>query len=235
MKKTNVNANQSNQFKVKRLTVSALMMALAAFIAIICALIPGLNFSFGGGITVGSMLPVVIISYMYGVRWGLFTGLAYSIFQMIIGGNTVMALFLPGSDTYSNLLNAVLICLIDYVIAYTCLGLGGVFRGIKKKNGEDNKTLALVLGVVLALSLRYVAHIVSGAIFYGSYAEWFFTETAVAELEISRAIMQKLSGTALAVVYSVVYNGCYMIPEIVITVLAALCVAKLPIIKKQTV
>lgn len=226
-------AKTTNQFKVKRLTVSALMIALSTFISLICALIPGLNFSFGGGITVGSMLPIVIVSYIYGVRWGLFTSFVYSVFQMMIGGNTVMALFLPGSDTYSNVLNAILICLIDYVIAYTVLGFGGAFRGLKKKNGEDNKVLGILLGVVLALSLRYLAHIVSGAIFYGSYAEWFFTDTVVADLEISHSIMGKFSGASLALLYSVVYNGCYMIPEIIITSLATLGVARLPVIKKQ--
>lgn len=227
------NAKQNNHFRTQRLTVSALMMALSAFIAIICAHIPAFNFSFGGGITIGSMLPIVIIAYMYGTKWGLFTSFVYAVFQMILGSNTISALFLPNSDSHTTLINALLICLIDYVLAYTCLGLGGIFRNIQNRKGEHSAIKALVLGTLVALSLRYLCHIVSGAIFYGSFAEWFFGDTVVAELAISKTILETFSGASLALIYSVVYNGCYMIPEIIISVLAALGVSRLPMIKKQ--
>ena len=220
-------ATESRSFKTRRLTVSALMMALSAFIAIICALIPGLNLSFGGGITIASMLPIIIVSYMYGVKWGLFTSFVYAIFQMIIGGKTIYALFLPGSDSYSTIFNAIMIVIIDYLIAYTVLGLGGIYR-----NKFKSKRAALVLGVVTALSLRYLAHVISGAIFYGAFAEWFFTDTVAANWALSKWILSTFSGAGLSITYSLVYNGCYMIPEIIITVCAAVAVAKLPMIKK---
>ena len=62
-----------NQQKVRRLTVSGMMLALSTVLAIICAYIPFLNLPFGGGFTVASMLPIVIVAYMYGTKWGLFT------------------------------------------------------------------------------------------------------------------------------------------------------------------
>lgn len=215
--------------KTKKLTLSALMIALATFDALICGLIPFLNLSFGGGITVASMLPIIIIAYIYGTKWGLFTGFVYSIFQMIIGGKTVSALFMPSSDTYSTILNAILICLIDYVIAYTLLGLGGIFKRKLK-----NRTTELVLGSIVALVLCYLAHVISGAIFYGAWAEWFFTDTVIAELSISKKIMETFSGAALSTVYSFVYNGCYMIPEIILTAIAAVPISMIPFIKKES-
>jgi thiamine transporter ThiT len=39
----------------------------------------------------------------------------------------------------------------------------------------------------------------------------------------------------LAVIYSIFYNGLYMIPEIVITAVAALIVGRLPVIKMSEV
>ena len=43
-----------NQQKVRKLTVSAMMLALATVLAIVCAYIPFLNLPFGGGFTVAS-------------------------------------------------------------------------------------------------------------------------------------------------------------------------------------
>lgn len=119
---------------------------------------------------------------------------------------------------------AVWILLLDYLVAYTVLGLGGIFR-----NRIQNKTLALCLGVAVALSLRYLTHIISGYIFYGSWAEWFFGQK---NFTLGHKILNAIDGKILALVYSIVYNGLYMVPEIIITMFAAIVTARLPQIKK---
>ena len=222
-----------NQPNVKRLTLSAMMLALATVLAIVCAYIPFLNLPFGGGFTVASMLPIVIIAYMYGTPWGLFTAFCYSVIQIILSltqgsGGTVMALFMPSSDDFMGYGAAIAIIIIDYLLAYSVLGLGGIFR-----NKIKNKTLALTVGVVFALSLRYILHIASGYIFYGAWAEWFFTQEGF--YSIGGFILDKFKGEALSLVYSAFYNGLFMIPEIIITAVAAAAVSPLPIIKKETV
>ncbi|MBE6594008.1 MAG: hypothetical protein E7642_08500 [Ruminococcaceae bacterium] len=216
--------------QTQRLTTSAVMLALAMVLAMVCALIPFLNLPFGGGFTVASMLPIVIISYMYGMKWGFFSAAIYSVIQIVMDlylgkGSTLIALFMPNSEDYMGLGAAIAILIIDYLVAYTLLGFGGAFRKVIK-----NKTLALALGVVLALSLRYLAHIVSGYIFYGAWAEWFFSQDNF--YAIGGWILEKFSGNTLALIYSIFYNGLYMIPEIVITTVAALIVGRLPVIKK---
>lgn len=215
---------------VRRLTVSALMLALAVFLDLMSKLLfPFLSLSFGGSITIASMLPIIIVGYLFGVRWGLLTGLSYSVLQMVLGMSTVSALFLPGSDSYTNIVNALLICLIDYVLAYTSLGLGGIFR-----NRFKSTIASLVLGSVVSLAVCYAFHVLSGAIFYGAFAEWFFTDTVMAELAISERILSTFSGGMLAFVYSLIYNGCYMIPEIVITSVVAVPIGKaLPSLEKK--
>ena len=146
MKKTNTT----------RLTTSAMMLAMATVLALVCAYIPFLNLPFGGGFTIASMLPIVLVSYMYGVKWGFFVSFTYSCIQIIMDlllgkGSTIIALFTPSSEDYMGLVAAVSILLIDYFIAYTLLALGGVFR-----NKIQNKTVAIVLGVILALGVRYI-------------------------------------------------------------------------------
>ena len=215
--------------QTKRLTTSAVMLALAMVLAMVCALIPFLNLPFGGGFTVASMLPVVIISYMYGMKWGFFSAAIYSVIQIVMDlylgkGSTILALFMPNSEDFMGFGAAVAILIIDYLVAYTLLGFGGAFRKVVK-----NKTLALTLGVILALSLRYIAHIISGFIFYGAWAEWFFSQENF--YAIGGWILEHFSGKGLALIYSIFYNGLYMIPEIIITAVAALMVGRLPVIK----
>jgi thiamine transporter len=77
--------------------------------------------------------------------------------------------------------------------------------------------------------LRYVAHVVSGAIFFGTWAEWFFTQDGFPAW--GQAILNTFSGDALATVYSIIYNGTYMIPEIIITAVVACFVTRIPQIK----
>ena len=211
----------------KRLVLTAMMLAIATVIAFICSLIPFLNFPFGGGITISSMLPIILISYMYGTKWGVFTGFSYSIIQMMLGYSTIGALFIPTSDSYQGILNALLICVIDYILAYTALGLGGVFR-----NKMENKGLALCLGSVVALVSCYVLHVLSGFIFYGAWAEWFFTDTVIADMSASKWVMSTFTGKGLSLIYSVVYNGCYMIPEMIITAMCAFPISKIEGVKK---
>lgn len=212
----------------QRIVVSAMMLAIATVLAFVCAYVPFLNFPFGGGITIASMLPIILVSYLYGVKWGLFTGAVYSLIQMLMGHGTIVAMFLPNDDAYQGAFRAIVICFLDYMVAYTVLGLGGLFRNKIKK-----RTAALCLGAIVALSLRYVVHIVSGAVFYGAFAEWFFTDTVFADMEFSKWIMRNMSGSLLAFVYSIIYNGCYMIPEIIITTAAAIPVSRVPFVKNK--
>ena len=213
--------------KTKRMTVTAVLLALSTALALVCALIPFLHLPMGGGFTVASMLPIVIISYMYGVRWGLFASFTYSVIQIVmdlclgVNGSVIMAMLLPDSDGYMGIFAAIAILVIDYFVAYTVLGLGGLFRGCVK-----SKTGALVLGTLVALGLRYAAHILSGYIFYGAWAEWFFSQEGWFH-GFGAWLMARVSDGALALIYSVFYNGLYMIPEMVITALVALPVSAL--------
>ena len=89
--------------KTKRLAVSALMMATAVILALISSPIPPLPF--GGSFTVASMLPIVLIAYMYGTKWGLFSAFTYAIIQIIMDlmlgkGSTLLAYFLPTSEDF---------------------------------------------------------------------------------------------------------------------------------------
>ena len=207
-----------------RLVESALLIAIAAVLELISKALD-LELPFGGTITLASMFPIVLIAYKYGTKWGLLSGFTYSLVQMLLGAKTVSAMFLPGDDQMV-LWQAICICLLDYVLAYTLLGLGGIFKGKFKKPAAE-----LALGAFVALLLRYLVHIVSGAIFYGAYAEWFFTQEGF--YSIGEKILGTFSGSSLAIAYSIFYNGLYMVPEIILTTVVAAILGSVPQITGQ--
>ena len=207
-----------------RLVESALLIAIAAVIELISKAL-GLELPFGGTITLASMFPIVLIAYKYGTKWGLLSGFTYSLVQMLLGAKTVSAMFLPGDDQMV-LWQAICICLLDYVLAYTLLGLGGIFKGKFKKPAAE-----LALGAFVALLLRYLVHIVSGAIFFGAYAVWFFTQEGF--YSIGEKILGTFSGSSLAIAYSIFYNGLYMVPEIILTTVVAAILGSVPQITGQ--
>ncbi|MBQ0010508.1 MAG: hypothetical protein KBS76_05360 [Ruminococcus sp.] len=50
---------------------------------------------------------------------------------------------------------------------------------------------------------------------------------------LGTSILNSMSGAGLPVLYSAIYNGIYMIPEMVLTGIAAFIIGKIPYITKQ--
>ena len=207
------------QTKTKRLTESAMLIAVAIVLELVSKMfIP--EMPFGGQVTLVSMLPIVLISYRHGVRWGLVAGLGYALIEMLIGAKTVAAAFQPGYFGDGTMLfKALIMCALDYLAAFTALGLGGAFRNRIEKSGA-----ALCCGSVLALSVRYVCHIASGYILFAGWAEWFFTQEGFPAWGAS--LVESLSPGMLGFVYSLVYNGMYMVPEILLTAVVAVILSR---------
>ena len=207
------------------LVESAVMISLAAVLEIVAKMVIP-EMPFGGQVTIVSMLPVVLVGWKYGTVKGLATGFIYSLVQMMLGVKTISAMVIPASEDYLGSLGAVVLMLkFDYLLSYTVLGFGSLF-----KKSIKNNSLSLALGSFSALTLRYICHIISGYILFGAWAEWFFTQEGF--YSWGTTIINTFSGNALSLVYSAVYNGFYMIPEIVITTLVAVVIGKIPQITK---
>ena len=214
--------------KTKRLTESAMLLAIAIVLELLSKMfIP--EQPFGGQITLVSMLPVVLIAYRHGVKWGFVASVTYAGLELALGARVVGAAFLPGYFGDGAMIgSALLMCLLDYLLAFSVLALGGCLR-----NRVKNPGAALMGGSIIALACRYLCHILSGYILFAGYAEWYFTQEGFPGW--GAGLVESLSPAALGWVYSIVYNGMYMIPEMVLTAAAALLVAKVPgIVKKQS-
>ncbi len=212
--------------KTKRITESAMLLAMAIVLELVSkAFIP--EQLFGGQITIVSMLPVVLISYRHGMKWGFVAAFTYALLEMALGAKTVSSAFLPGFfGDGAMILNAILMCLLDYVAAYTALALGGIFRHRIQKPG-----VALMAGSIVALGARYLTHILSGYILFSSWAVWYFTQEGFPQW--GAKLVSSLSPEALGWLYSIVYNGMYMLPEIILTAAVSLVIAKIPNVVKK--
>lgn len=165
---------------VRWLTESAVMIALGTALSMIKIV----DFPYGGSVTLVSMLPVMLIAYRYGTLKGLITGAVYGLIQLLLGMNTL--------SYATSMTAAVAIVLLDYIVAFTVLGLAGVFRGASKRQGEP-----LLLGGFLACLLRYTCHVISGCTVWAG--------VSIPDTD--------------GLIYSLGYNATYMIPETIITLI----------------
>ena len=124
--------------------------ALMLAVGIVLSLVKLIDLPYGGSVTVASMLPVILISYRHGVKYGLLTGLAFGIIQQLLGLKTL--------SYVTTFISIIAVILLDYVVAFAVIGFGGAFRKIIK-----NQPAALVAGAILACVLRYACHVISGA------------------------------------------------------------------------
>ncbi len=186
------NANTQRK-KTSALTECALLVAISLILSFIK--FDGL-WGQGGSITLCSMVPIVVASYRKGIKWGLLTGFVSGILQLLIGASALKG----------NSIGVVIVAvLLDYLVAFSLVGLGGMFRGKFKSPRKE-----LLLGSIISVALRFACHFGSGILIWGSYAPDKYANAIP--------------------LYSFVYNGSYMIPEIIITAIAVFFLA--PVIMK---
>ncbi len=158
----------SKKMSAKQLTFCAVAMALA----LVTSFIKVASLPMGGSITLFSMFFMCFIGYLYGPKIGIMTGVAYGILQLII-------------EPY---IYAPLQVLLDYPLAFGALGMSGFFS--KKKFG-------LTTGVIVGILGRYICHVISGYVFFASYAPEGMNP----------------------MIYTLGYNATYIVPELIATVI----------------
>ena len=187
----------TKQTRVFALCECALMLALA----VVLSYVKLFTLPFDGSITLFSMLPLCLISIKYGVKWGLGTAFCYSWFQILQGG--VFAWGLTPTMLIASLL-------LDYLLAFSVLGLAGLFR----KKGY----LGMIGGVAMACTLRFLVHFIAGVVLWANLAEF----VAFGQEWVNQPVL-----------YSLCYNGIYMLPETLLTTAMAAVLLKVPQMKRM--
>ena len=135
-----------NRQALRALTESAGMIALATVLSFIKII----DMPYGGSVTIASMLPVALISYRHGAKWGLISATVYGVVQQLLE--------LSPLSWFTSWQSILAIILLDYVVAFAVIGFAGIFKKLIK-----NQAIALAFGCFGVAILRYLCHVVSGA------------------------------------------------------------------------
>ena len=142
-----------------------------------------------GSIPLYSMVPFILVSFRHGVKWGLFTGFVNSLLQMLLGFYAPPA---PG------LLPLFGMIMLDYVLAFTLLGLASLFA-----KPFSNRLVGVGVGTAVVCLIRFLCSFLSGVLIWGNLSEGLPAWT-----------------------YSLGYNASYMLPETILTVVATVLLYK---------
>jgi len=146
----------NNTSKTRALAECAVLIALGT----ILAQIKLYELPNGGSVTAASMVPFILISFRLGPRWGLLSGFANSLLQMLLGGLWPT----PAGTAGAMVLEVIL----DYLMPFTVLGMAWFFA---KPFGENKKQQGIITGTICVCVLRFLAHFLSGIIVWGSIVE----------------------------------------------------------------
>lgn len=132
--------------KVKKVEFTSRLIAHIAItlaMTVVLEMIKVFQLPFGGSASIAGMLPIILISLIYGPIIGIFTGFLYGILNFIIGP--------------AYILHPIQV-IFDYILPFMAVGLSGFFK--------NNKFIAIAVGFFGMFVFNFTA----GVIFWGSYA-----------------------------------------------------------------
>ena len=216
------------------LVVTAILLASAVVIDLIVSFIPGLNLSmpFGGKFFGISMIPIVLIGLIFGLKYGLLAGFIFGIYNFSFDYFVYLSSL---RDTLESLTQTpltgyqiFLLIMLDYVIPFTAFGLAGLF-----KNGLS-KIYNVIYATVLVSIIRLISSTLSGVVLWSSSINFAVDAVeAGGDPDIATRIFAMVGGNLW--LYSMVYNLTYILTTgvIVIVIMLAMRVRLLDLVTKQ--
>ena len=187
---------KSEKYDAKRIAFAGVCVASS----FVLALIKFKPVQYGGSITLASFVPVLIFAYVYGAGNGFAVGLIHGLL------NFIESPYILTPATF----------ILDYLLAFASIGLMGFFGKMQRK---EKSALPLVLGCISVFSARFLAHLLSGMIFFLQDAVWV-------------SLPNWAMGNAF--VYSLVYQCVYIPADAFIATMVLLFLAKTGVLDKLT-
>ncbi len=163
----------------KSIALAGVFVALAILLEYLVTFMP--KMPQGGKFLSLGMVPIICFSMYRGWRWGVLAGVSFGFLYLILDFSVVHPVQF----------------ILDYPLAFGLVGFAGVVS-------PKSSILKIELATLMACFLRFLAHAISGAVFFSQYA-----------------------GLKNPWLYSIGYNASYMIPTTVF------CMILVPIIVKR--
>ncbi|HPZ23133.1 MAG TPA: energy-coupled thiamine transporter ThiT [Bacillota bacterium] len=139
---------------IQSIVEAGMMLALATVLG---QFIRIFTLPYGGSVTAGSMIPLLLIAMMRGPAVGITVGILYGLIDYSFGGWMV----------------SIVQWLLDYPLAFGTLGLAGVAWNPVRKGlvkSRRGQSLLAVAAAVVGIGGRFLSHFLAGIWFWGSYA-----------------------------------------------------------------
>ena len=136
--------------KINRLSLSSLLISISL---ILCHIKISSPFTFGGSITLFSCVPLLIISFKYNFKWGVFSGFIFGLLHFITSHSK-----LQGFSFFSVFISIFL----DYIVAYSIIGFSSFFLSIFRCNFKYSSIIA----ASCSFFFKFLIHIISGFIIW---------------------------------------------------------------------
>lgn len=128
--------------KIKFSTRMLVYISLMIAITLLLQQIRLYHFPQGGSVTIGSMIPIMLVTFRYGAPVGMFTGFIFGLINIIL-------------DPF--ILHPIQV-LFDYPLPNMAAGLAAIFP------------TNFIAATVLVYFGKFACHFISGAVFFASYA-----------------------------------------------------------------
>ena len=189
-------ATGARKYDTKRIAFAGVCVASS----FVLALIKFKPIEYGGSITLASFVPILIYAYVYGAADGFIVGLIHGLL------NFIESPYILNAATF----------IFDYLLAFMSVGIMGFFGKMRRK---DNAALPIVLGCICVFSARFIAHLVSGMVFFTENSVWV-------------SLPDRAMGNAFA--YSFIYQCVYIPADALIATLVLVFIAKSGLLNKLT-
>lgn len=140
-----------NNSKVKEIAFVGVMLGLA----VVLSIFPKIVAPFGGAVTVGSMVPIMMVCFVLGKKWGIAVSVGFSVIELLLDFSMLAAWGVSPTVFVGS-------CIFDYILAFSSISLCGVWG--------SNRLYKTVLGAFTACFARYLCHFISGWILFGMWA-----------------------------------------------------------------
>ncbi len=209
--------------EVKKLALTAVLLAIAIVVDLFVNVTPGLNLSmpFGGKFFGISMLPLILIGLTCGLQYGLIAGFVFGIYNFsadyMIYLSTLKDTLESWTGTSWNAGQITLLVLLDYVIPFMAFGLSGLF------NKTFSKLSSVIQSVTIVSVVRLISSTLSGVILWSSSIDYAVSavQAGEADPDIATRIFSAVGGNIW--VYSLGYNFTYIFTTgIIVTIFFSL-------------
>lgn len=206
-----------NKLETKKMIATINLLAMAIILDVLINAIPVLNLSmpFGGKFFGISMLPIVIIGLMFGLKYGLISGFIYAMYNFgidyIIYIETLKVTLEGWTGESWGATKIFFLILFDYIIPFMAFGLSGLF-----KEGFKQKSKFIYAFITVSL-IRLISSTISGIILWSSSIKYAVDQVEQGEAgeNIGTRIFSLVGNKVW--LYSLSYNFIYITTTLIVT------------------